>query len=240
LVLTASRLGSGVQPFAALCDSRLVLRLPNRQEHVLAGGESAEFDAKLQPGGGHWRGNRVQVALAEWPPGDPHEAAGQSMTGEARGPDWDRWPGCAVVTTRPREIARLLAAGQGAGKPVIPSGWDAVELGALSETHGAATPLGPPDGPPSGATAGELAIGTATRGRVVIADPETWQSHWRLTGALRATMPILFDRCGTVEFRAISSLRQLPPPISPASGAVWMLAPDGTVGRVAPPWNESE
>lgn len=240
LVLTACRLGSGVQPIAALCDSRLVLRLPNRQEHVLAGGESAEFDAKLQPGGGYWRGNRVQVALAEWPPGDPREAAGLHLKGEDRGPDWDRWPGCAVVTTRPREIARLLAAGQKAGTPAIPSGWELVELGALSELHGPAMLLDVPDGPPSGATDGELTIGPGTRGRVVVTDPEAWQSHWRLTGGVKATMPILFDRCSTVEFRAISSLRQLPPPISPASGAVWMLAPDGTVGRVAPPWNESK
>ncbi|MEX1079361.1 MAG: FtsK/SpoIIIE domain-containing protein [Homoserinimonas sp.] len=61
-VLTAARVTSGIQQLVSLCDSRLILRMPGRQEHVLAGGDGAGYAAELGPGAGTWRGHRVQVA----------------------------------------------------------------------------------------------------------------------------------------------------------------------------------
>ena len=218
LVLTARRFGSSLQSIAAQCDSRLVLRLPDKQEHVLAGGLSGDFDPNLQAGGGYWRGNRVQVGMSVSP-----RAAG--VAGATTRPRWDLWPGWAIVAARPAEIARLLSGGRDVSS-TLPEGWEVVELGARSST----TARGGHSAP------GELAVGTAARGRVIVADVESWQSHWGLVGALKSTMPILFDGCSTAEFRTISTLRRLPPPISPTSQAVWMFAPDGAVSRVLPPW----
>lgn len=244
LVLTACRLGSGLQSIATLCDSRLLLRLPSKQEHVLAGGEPAEFDPQLQPGGGHWRGDLVQVAVA----GPP--AAGSSVVeplaaeppaagpgAVAPSPRWDRWPGWAIVTARPGELVRALSGGECEEEgPRLPAGWKVVDLGARSSPSGA--PGGADrDGDAGGLTVGAAAgVGAVSIGRVVVADAASWQSHWGLIGTVNATMPILFDGCSTAEFRAISTLRRLPPPIAPGSAAVWMLSPDGAISRVLPPW----
>ncbi|MEJ1230202.1 MAG: FtsK/SpoIIIE domain-containing protein [Galbitalea sp.] len=50
--VAAQRVSGPLQGVAALCGSLLVLRMPNRQEHVLAGGEASEFLADLSPGAG--------------------------------------------------------------------------------------------------------------------------------------------------------------------------------------------
>lgn len=59
--VTAGAVRGRVQGLAALCESTLVLRMRDRQEHVLAGGVPAQFSEGLSAGGGFWRGNRVQV-----------------------------------------------------------------------------------------------------------------------------------------------------------------------------------
>ena len=64
VVLTAQRLSAQLQQLSALCDHRLLLRMPTRQEHVIAGGSSETFDPDLPPGGGWWRGDRVQLVHA--------------------------------------------------------------------------------------------------------------------------------------------------------------------------------
>lgn len=64
VVLTAARPAAGIQSLLALCDSRLLLRLPSRQEHLLAGGDGESYAAELPPGGGQWLGHRVQVMRA--------------------------------------------------------------------------------------------------------------------------------------------------------------------------------
>ncbi|MEO6944934.1 MAG: FtsK/SpoIIIE domain-containing protein [Lacisediminihabitans sp.] len=226
LVLTACRLGSSVQSLAVLCDSRLVLRLPDRQEHALAGGASAEFDPNIGPGGGHWLGNRVQVGV-------PTSPADLKISVTLPAPRWDRWPGWAVVAARPAELARVLTAARGNDLLGPPEGWELVELGARS------APFALSGGTFSEGVADELAVGMPSRGRVIIADAETWQSHWGLIGMLKTTMPILFVGCSTAEFSAVSSLRALPPPIAAGSDSIWMLTPDGVVSRVPPPWKAS-
>jgi S-DNA-T family DNA segregation ATPase FtsK/SpoIIIE len=61
---SALRIAGALQPLAGLFASRLVLRMPSREEQVLAGGSGADFDPGLPPGAGRWRGAAVQVA---WP-----------------------------------------------------------------------------------------------------------------------------------------------------------------------------
>jgi S-DNA-T family DNA segregation ATPase FtsK/SpoIIIE len=65
VVVTASTLRARVQAVSALCASTLVLRMRDRQDHVLVGGEAAEFSSQLPPGGGYWRGHQVQVCFSE-------------------------------------------------------------------------------------------------------------------------------------------------------------------------------
>ncbi|MHB1171947.1 MAG: FtsK/SpoIIIE domain-containing protein [Lacisediminihabitans sp.] len=209
LVLTARRLSATLQPVAALCDSRIVLRLPNRQEHLMAGGEPSEFDADLAPGGGFWRGHRVQIACA------PGAAATDARSGTEQ-LSWDRSPAWAIVSTAPGALAhRLRSQFLGTSEDV----GEVIELGAESARGSA-----------------ELTVLAPGRRRIVVADPEAWQSHWGLIKSLRARMPVLFEGCSVAEFRALSTLRQLPPPILPHSGSAWLLTPDGSLSRARPPW----
>jgi S-DNA-T family DNA segregation ATPase FtsK/SpoIIIE len=65
LAFAVQRVSGALQPLLGLCGSLLVLRMPNRQEHILVGGAAAEYSETLPPGGGHWRGHRVQVFATE-------------------------------------------------------------------------------------------------------------------------------------------------------------------------------
>ena len=98
VVLTASRLSSASQQLAGLCDSRLVLRMPNRQEHLLAGGDSDQFLPELPPGGGSWQRHRVQVAAVPETRREP----------STRPPFELPAGGCAIVTSRPRILVQKL------------------------------------------------------------------------------------------------------------------------------------
>ncbi|HXD61599.1 MAG TPA: FtsK/SpoIIIE domain-containing protein [Lacisediminihabitans sp.] len=215
LVITARRLGPGLQSIAALCDSRLVLRMPDKQEHVAAGGEARDFDARLRPGAGYWGGHRVQLAVAD-------ERPSSSISREVEVRDWGRWGGLLVVAAHPGKLLRRLGADAADEAPPhirgLP-GW------RLETVQGRST-----------AELTALSLDPAGEHRLLIADPETWQSQWGVFGALRARLPILFDGCGTADFRALSRLRALPPPIAPGSAAVWLLTPDGRVERATPPW----
>lgn len=62
-VLAAQRVSSTLSGIAALCETRLLLRLPGRQDHVLLGGRGEQYDDRMPPGGGVWLGNRVQVGF---------------------------------------------------------------------------------------------------------------------------------------------------------------------------------
>ncbi|GAA2083102.1 hypothetical protein GCM10009840_19450 [Pseudolysinimonas kribbensis] len=61
---SVQRAAGTVQPLVGSFGARLLLRMPSREEHVLAGGIGAEFDPALPPGAGRWRGAAIQVA---WP-----------------------------------------------------------------------------------------------------------------------------------------------------------------------------
>jgi S-DNA-T family DNA segregation ATPase FtsK/SpoIIIE len=99
-VLTAQRVGGALHGLAALCGSQLVLRMPNRAEHALAGGEPGEYVANLPPGAGHWQGSRIQVAMANLPP-----AVSETLHSVVVDVPTAR---LAVVSTRPEQFAATL------------------------------------------------------------------------------------------------------------------------------------
>lgn len=102
VAIAAQRIPSNLRGATALCDSRLLLRLSSREEHLLAGGRGDQYDPRLPPGGGIWDEHRVQVGHL------PAKAASSSVT-----PDPVRFPlggATAIVSANPREAAARLAA----------------------------------------------------------------------------------------------------------------------------------
>ncbi|WP_411698110.1 FtsK/SpoIIIE domain-containing protein, partial [Conyzicola sp.] len=104
--ITAQRLTPALHPVVGLCGSRLLLRLPDRQEHVLAGGDGSAFVERLPPGAGRWNGLRLQVAvdrvsrLPERQPGR-HSGAQPNRDAPHTLPTIDASAPFAVVSNRP-------------------------------------------------------------------------------------------------------------------------------------------
>ncbi|WP_185740480.1 FtsK/SpoIIIE domain-containing protein [Homoserinimonas aerilata] len=119
VAMTARRLTSAVHSLSGLCDSRILLRMPSRQDHVMAGGEGADHDPQLPPGGGQWRGRRLQIA---WIPEAermlPVASATRCPFGAlAQGP-------LVVISTRAQAIRVLLehvAPGRVTGPDAVPA-----------------------------------------------------------------------------------------------------------------------
>ncbi len=114
-VVTAVRLPGALGALAPLFGPRLVLRMPTRQDHVLAGGDPSTYEPSAGPGAGRWEGVRVQIAAADRAPAPP-------------GPRWrvvdgSDERGLAVVATASAVAARLRASA-GAGR-VVELGVDA-------------------------------------------------------------------------------------------------------------------
>ncbi|MCW4386692.1 FtsK/SpoIIIE domain-containing protein [Salinibacterium sp. SYSU T00001] len=191
---SVQRLTPGVQTAAGLFDSRLILRLPSRQEHVMAGGEGAGFLAGAVPGRARWQGNEVQLVsepLPSTPLARMHTRSGVDLSGSGV---------AAIVTTRPAALRDLLRA-LGAGESMCAPGELADRLAG-----GASLP-------------------------VAVGDPHAWQAAWSAFAIARQRSEVLFDRCSPSEFRLVSGLSLLPPPLSRVPGGVWRLAPSGEVLR---------
>jgi S-DNA-T family DNA segregation ATPase FtsK/SpoIIIE len=100
-VLAAQRLTADAQALAALAPSRIMLRHATRQDHVLAGGDGQQFVAELPPGGGVWRGHRVQIASGAEPSAPSAPAAPAAVPDDSRP--------LAIVSTRTASLLGRLA-----------------------------------------------------------------------------------------------------------------------------------
>ncbi|GAB3032168.1 hypothetical protein GCM10027052_06270 [Parafrigoribacterium mesophilum] len=196
VVLATQRSTAALQAVAALCDARLLLRLPDRQEHVMAGGTAADFVPEAAPGAGLWRGHRVQVATVPVPPPDD--------VPEPPRLDLSGIRGVIAVSSRPVWFAQRLRQ-----HPHIN---DVVEL--------------------AGATEIDVVAGGSGGATAFVADADTWQSRWSVLENVRSTLPMLFEGCPAAEFRAVTRLRTLPPPLEAGSTALWLKNPAGNVSRV--------
>ena len=132
LVAGARRLAGALGGLAPAFESRLLLRLASREEHVLAGGDGSGFDPRATPGAGLWRGAVVQVALAE-----TGSCPALAVPAPTRSPVAGRG-GLAVVAARPRELAQRWEA---AGVSVRVLG----AVGGLEVDPATAVVLGDPD-----------------------------------------------------------------------------------------------
>ncbi|MHB1235295.1 MAG: FtsK/SpoIIIE domain-containing protein, partial [Microbacteriaceae bacterium] len=199
---------------AALCDSRLILRLPSRQEHLMAGGNAADYSSDLPPGGGYWHGRRIQAADS---PAMPPRAERPVQEVELQA-----GRGYAVVSQHPKEFIRRLEAAH------------APDRGRRAAAGLTVVELGPPTGPGERGVAGAPIVGTDTA-TVVIARAEVWQTHWGLIETLRASMPVIFDGCGVREFQTLTRLHSVPPPLASNAKRLWMLDLDGSIRRLRLP-----
>jgi S-DNA-T family DNA segregation ATPase FtsK/SpoIIIE len=101
LALGARRLSPALQAIASSCDCRLVLRMPDRQERIIAGGDPALHSPEAPPGRGEWRGAVIQVADSGTQ-AEPHSGPDPVF-------DPTRWPLTLVVTARPGEVEERLS-----------------------------------------------------------------------------------------------------------------------------------
>ncbi|MET1043171.1 MAG: FtsK/SpoIIIE domain-containing protein [Microbacteriaceae bacterium] len=196
LVITAQRATPAVQALLPLFEARLTLRLPDRHEHLLAGGDAASFLPDLPPGAGHWCGNRVQVAhlpQSETPP------AALRVAFEPR-PDRDY----VVAADRPAECAAALRGGD----------HEVLELGATS------------------ADPRQLSVAVGERHRVLVADPDAWQSWWGALGALRTNADLIVDGCTAAEYRQLTRDRALPPPFEVGVRPTWLVEAGAPARRI--------
>ena len=209
VVVAVQRLTSVVPGLASLCPSTLLLKLPSVQDHLAAGGLSADYHAGLPAGGGVWRNTRVQLlASTARAPALPLTVATDQSTGLLP----DHGPLLVVSSSPAGTAARLRGA---LGVPVA-------ELAVLSA--------------PEASALSTTIDQTNDRGRlIVVGDAETWHGHWTLLTRLRGRASIVFDRCSLSDFRLISHRRELPPPLAPGRGRVWVLHPDGDVTRAILP-----
>lgn len=56
---------------------------------------------------------------------------------------------------------------------------------------------------------------------VVLGDPDAWQADWAELARARRDLPLLVHGCGVAEFRALTRLRDVPPPL--AVGESWLV-----------------
>jgi len=211
LVITAQRLTGTLQALSALCQSRLVLRLPTAYEHQAAGESAASYDPALPPGGGLWRGARIQLVAAEIA-----AAPRESGSGTVR----------SALASLPASTSTLLVV---AASPARSATAIRAAGGRLNRVVELAAPQA------AGAPGRRLEVSDLAAGTVLVGDADAWQAHWGLLSALRGSSPVLFDGCGLADWRQLTRRRDLPPPLAPGRSRGWLLWPDGAVQRVSVP-----
>lgn len=191
VVASAQRLTGPLASLSALFGSRLVLRQPSRDEHVLAGADGASYDPALTPGAGWWRGATVQVALtAEGPDGASDVPIPSPLRVELGGR-----AALAVVAARPRALAAAL---QAAGVRVH-------EVGGAS----------------GGAELGALQIAVPGVPTVLLGDPDAWHADWAALSWARRDLPVVMIGCTPADHRTLLRDRELPPLLGPGEGECW-------------------
>ncbi|WP_367190988.1 FtsK/SpoIIIE domain-containing protein, partial [Clavibacter michiganensis] len=236
LAVAGRRAGGSLQCVTAASGPPVILPLPTRQEHVLAGGESRLFDARATPGAGEWRGERIQVAR---PPEVESACARHAERSRAPVPADPAprvvLPGDAVhalvTPSSAAAVARLRERGVDAVEAaLIPPGWCADQPfpGAASDGVGFSTRAAVGHGVPVG-------TGRAARPRVVVGDPDAWLMRGPLLADLRRAGHVVLEGCTARDARTLLRVREVPPPLAPIPGRAWLVTSDGDVRRCSWP-----
>lgn len=101
IAASARSAGASLLSAAAVFEQRVLLRMPSREEHLLAGGEARAYRADRRPGAACWNGHEAQFALP------PHARSEWRAALEEVHPLGGSW---GVVSPRPAEWLDRLAA----------------------------------------------------------------------------------------------------------------------------------
>jgi S-DNA-T family DNA segregation ATPase FtsK/SpoIIIE len=200
LTCTARALPSGLRSVASAFGERLILRQADRQEHVLAGAPVDLFDPDAPAGRGVWRGLLLQTVTAPGTSSSPAAARHADDSNPTAVPLLSVRPGeppCLIVSAAAASAARRL-------RTAFP------DAEVLELEPSAATLQG---------TNEELAVGS--RPRILVGDPDAWQSAWSLLGRLRSRSRLVFDGCTPAQVRGILRSRTAPPPVTADHVLVW-------------------
>jgi S-DNA-T family DNA segregation ATPase FtsK/SpoIIIE len=212
LVVTLQRLAGPTAVLGGFVGSTVLLGTANRQEHLLAGGDSSQWVEARLPGSAIWRGISVQLCAPGTPAGrTPRHAASRTV----RPVDWTQHAVWVVVSTTPaRRVGAILASN--ADSPAR----SPVRVAALAD-------------PSSGRITVEHVRRHADGPVVIVGDSEQWQAHWSLLTALRQDAAVIVDGYSVTEFRAVTRIRDRPPLLARLPGRAWLVEPGGTVRRVS-------
>lgn len=195
VVCTTQRLGGALAGLTGLFSAKLLLRMTDRQEHVLAGGRAAEFVADLRPGAGLWRSHRIQLATSGKVP------AALSRPAAAPALDFRAGRTYLLVSTNPQGDVRDLAA-------LAPDAGitDITGVTGISDLAGSASNR----------------IFVRSRCSILVGDPDSWQGNWSLLTEHRSRSEIIFNGCSAADARTLTRARALPPPLAGGPGRVWL------------------
>ena len=208
-VIAVQRVNNGLHVLPTLCPSRLLLRVSHREDFLAAGGLPERFDPALPPGGGVWQDRRIQ--LLQCPAAADRTGTAASVAPAAAfSLDGTLARSIIVVAGAPARCAERLRRSAGGALHGVN---EVIEIGGV------------------GAGPEHLEMGRRPAATVFVGDAEAWQSEWALLHAMRPQATMIFDGCSLVDFRQISRRRQLPPPLAPSRGHVWVMESAGNVRR---------
>ena len=209
VVASVTRVTPALSALAVLFDARLLLRMASRQDHLLAHGRGGDHDERMPPGGGWWKGERVQVIR--------HALLDQARSGESsEGAD----AGAVDLAGLGTRLLAVVAASSSAMVLALRSTHRIVDIresGVARRAMDEVARLETLDG--------------ETWPVAVVGDVEAWHAAGPALAAIRAVGLVVVHGCTVGEFRALTRIRQHPPPLSSAAERAWVAHPDGTVTR---------
>jgi S-DNA-T family DNA segregation ATPase FtsK/SpoIIIE len=212
VVVAVQRLAGPTAALGGFVGSTVLLGTANRQEHLLAGGESGAWIENRRPGSAIWRGVSVQLCA---PATIARRAPRHGASRTVRPIDWNDHAVWLVVSRAPARLVDGILAGN-AEFPTRPP----VRVAALND-------------PPSGRITVEHVRRSADTPVVIVGDSEQWQAHWPLLTALRPDAAVVVAGCSVAEFRALTRVRDRPPLLARLPDRAWLVDPGGRVSRVS-------
>lgn len=216
VVATVQRMPIAGTRIGEAFNSRLVLGMQHRADHLATGADPQTFVSHRPAGRGVIDGTEVQIALP------PDTGLAEAVYGRAR--ESFRQQPFPKYWCPPVGLVSVVSRAPGVLESQLRAGWAADGVVVLSLRT-----------LPPGTRLAELAALGQTV--VVIGDADAWQQHWSLLAAIRAGHPLVIDGGSWGEFRALTGSRELPPYI--AGDAAWLCAPEATVTRVRLPKSRS-
>ncbi|PWC07307.1 FtsK/SpoIIIE domain-containing protein [Mycetocola zhujimingii] len=215
VMLTLKRLAGALSVVSGFAGAVLMLRMANRQEHLMTGGDSSTWVANRPDGNAVWRGATVQIAVAD------------TMTG----PESGRGRADPARHGRSSTAPEYVLGQHALTVLVCRSPQQRVESILNDPSHRRAPVRVVAVGSATRITAGDLGL-DAPGTLVLVGDSDDWQTQWALFAALRQDAELILDGCTVAEYRALTKRRELPP-LLVWPGHAWHLPPGGQTRRVS-------